>query len=181
MNWEELVEEATHHPKKGFDVREREGMDVVVFRPTEGTAWDWIWNFFVAPFGGIHSGFAWMYVGIVNRVLRVLEIRERRRGERWPVIFTGFSRGGALAEMCAVDSVFEPWKPKAVSFAAPRWTVKRIEAPQVERIQCGGDVVCRVPPWPYRDVGKVVRLRWKWIPSFRAHGYSVYREAVYGA
>ena len=178
----DVMEEALNPPNRGFDVRERGGTDVVVFRPTEGTVWSWMWNLFVAPFQGIHLGFGGMYVGMVNRVLKVLEIRERRRGARWPVVFTGFSRGGALAEMCATDPLFSPWKPRAVSVAAPRWSLRRFPQAPVVRIEVEGDWVCSLPPWPYQKVGEVRKYKAKkWRFPWNLHRYSVYREAVYGS
>lgn len=170
---------ATHPPKNGFDVIECERYRVVVFPPTEGTAWSWMWNLFIAPFNGVHLGLSLYYLSVVDRVLKVIELRERRKGARKPLLFTGFSRGGALAEMCTVDPLFEPWSPECISFSAPRWGMKQYRDVQITRIQVGGDIVTQLPPWPYQDCVKPLRLRWKCVPRFSAHRYSVYREAVW--
>lgn len=169
---------ATDPPKNGFDVVDWKNKRIVVFPPTEGTVWSWMWNFLIAPFGGIHLGFSLFYISLTGRIVRVLELREKRTGERKPVIFTGFSRGGALAEICAVDPLFEPWYPKCVSFAAPKWGFKQHKDATITRIQVGGDIVTRLPPWPYRDCVNPTRLRWSFLPSFSEHRYKAYREAV---
>lgn len=143
----------------------------IAFPPTQGNFFSWIVNLLAYSMLGIHFGFYAAYFLAVKRVKDTairLGVKE--------IHFTGFSRGGAMAEIGACDAYFNEFNTKATSFAAPKWSL-RPKFGKITRYEVGGDIVPQLPPF-YWSPRVRVRIQWRTIPSFTAHSPAVYREAL---
>lgn len=142
----------------------------VAFRYSS-TGIDWLTDFFAWPINGIHSGFAASYFSLIKSLVE--DIKDCDPEE---IVFTGFSKGGALAQIANEDQIFT-CPTEAIVFGAPKSMVKKGTG-RSTRYEVGGDIVPRMPPLWYTHVGARVRLDWKIIPRFSAHKPSVYRAAL---
>lgn len=93
-------------------VKTRDGWTIIAIRGSDSLD-DWISNFRFSPDDGIHDGFQAGTDELLDRVVQ--EVIKTRRPEANPVILTGHSRGGALAEILAVNLGLP-----CVTFGAPR-------------------------------------------------------------
>lgn len=151
-------------PKTGAFARitEDDGFIHVAFRGTDEIK-DWLINLGAIPawrYGGawVHRGFKNAHASIWSRVRTELE----RRGGEKPLLVTGHSLGGALAELSCLFLRDYPQPVSLVTFGKPNVFAK----PRAARLQylrdqisvvAGSDAVARVPAIGYGpDLGQTM-------------------------
>lgn len=173
LSWARDVE-PFHCPEEevwGFTARVDDTF-LVAFAATK-TRGNWFTNFTfpkkVVPYLGtnprirVHRGWLAAYKTSVRAIVLG---RAQRSGCRKMVV-TGFSMGGALAVLSAVDLQYNLGVEVAsVTFGAPRVGNRRFRdsfnrrVPDSIRVINGGDIVTRVPPWilGFRHTGTADRF-----------------------
>ena len=117
----------------------------------------------------VHAGFMGLYedvreylYGKVNEYMeRWAERCEKDSGTpEHKIIVTGYSQGAALATIAHEDLWFHGFDVCSIVFASPRVFIgapaKRFK--NLHRLYVMGDIVTRVPFWPYSHVGKRYKL-----------------------
>jgi hypothetical protein len=141
----------------------------------------------------VHKGFATKFLSVRDEIYSILELNNYDR-----LILSGFSQGGALAQMLHYDIVRRTGKePYATyTFASPRVMSTSITGKtkyvndyfscNLRRFVLGNDGVTRMPPiWMgFRhigtkvQIGKKPRFFQKILPRFRDHNPKKYRKAL---
>ncbi len=125
--------------------------------------WDWIQNLDLRQAEvenwSLSNG---VLVAAKNVLAMVNEYRsENHRSYTKPIVFTGHSKGGAVAIACGVLSEMRHNKVERVTaFAAPRISTRRIIYPfPVDRFEAKGDPIPKLPIWlPWRRWRKDSRV-----------------------
>lgn len=141
----------------------------------------------------VHAGFMGLYedvreylYGEVNEYMeRWAERCEKDSGiPEHKIIVTGYSQGAALATIAHEDLWFHGFDVCSIVFASPRVFIgapaKRFK--NLHRLYVMGDVVTRVPFWPYRHVGKQYKLggrcMWPRVSKHTPESYMVELESI---
>jgi DNA/RNA endonuclease G (NUC1)/pimeloyl-ACP methyl ester carboxylesterase len=137
---------------------------LVAFRGTSSPG-DWLANldvlFTSRPYGKVHRGFFRALEDVQDRVMRALSDLGKSR-----VIVTGHSLGGALATVFAAEAPDDLPISWVYTFGQPRVGIGSDFTSAVNgrygnrfvRFVNNNDVVPRVPPLPYRHVGRLVQF-----------------------
>jgi hypothetical protein len=96
--------------------------------------------------------------GFLNAAKNVMAILDEYRANKpqsyvKPLVFTGHSKGGAVAIVCGMLSVMRHNTVERVTtFAAPRITMQKINLPfGCDQVEAKGDPVTKLPTWtPWR-------------------------------
>jgi hypothetical protein len=135
-------------------LQETDAATIVAIAGTDESS-DWWWNLDRRghQWGAweIHRGF-YLAAAAVNDFIGA-ELANR------PLILTGHSRGGAIAQLLPVICQYTPDIQQIVTFGAPRWKRRGGEYPwRLTRVEHPLDPVCCVPGVFYRSVGEVKYL-----------------------
>lgn len=157
-----------------------EEIDGVLYIAFQGSVsrLDWLQNFsfWKKPYKRMwkiwfaHAGFVKKWRAVENDILEKVKDVDK-------IIVTGFSQGGAVAQLCheSIRFHYPDIDCSCVAFGAPRvfsviglWDIrKRLDG--IQLIERHHDIVCKVPPvWMlYRKAVKPVRIDKWWPLSFR--------------
>lgn len=160
-----VLNEKTHTAVNVF-IKERKLF--VAARETTGTWQDWAFNFLFFKAFGYHLGFLVKAKSVYLQTLR--EIGKVNKDDYDTIVFTGYSQGGAIANI-----FFERFMRKKIidkpidgyTFAAPRvfsiWKAltlrKRLK--KIKRYFVNWDLVPRVPPFMFgfMHTGTAIKLK----------------------
>lgn len=138
---------------------------IVVYRGTEAVG-DWLTNLSVfsqgTTYGNIHRGFLYEFRNSRQKVDSLLGLAN---ADSKKIFLAGHSLGGALATVASMEwfgihpiaAVYTFGQP-AVGFTALRSSVEVRYPDRFHRFVNEGDIVPRVPPWPYRHAGRLHHL-----------------------
>jgi len=162
--------------KAAFKIKKEEDILFIAFRYTTESWIDWLWDFFACKTSNIHSGFLASYLSLYLPLRRAI----KEQGQFDHIMFVGFSKGGAIAQIAANEL---PYSTQAIGFATPRWAGKKylVNYPvNTIRVEMGEDIVPRIPfKWMgYYPVGILLQITPKAFPKFSVHKPSAYREAL---
>lgn len=146
----------------------RPGRFVIAFRGTD-TASEWLWNVMVVPERWrlfdveVHGGFFAHFIGLWDKLTATATYKRHRDQSDDQVIYTGHSRGGAIAQLAGLYT-----KPDLVcTFGSPRVGGRSFRAVCERsgirhwRIVNTLDVITRLPlPIWYRHYGLKYRASW---------------------
>lgn len=158
-----------------FKVKKENGTLYIAFQYTNDSIISWLWDLFVCRWKGVHAGFMASYLSVYLPLRR-----EIKKNEPYNLIhFTGFSKGGALAQIANSNKYLHD--TIATSYAAPMWHGKDFRPMGLNILyEYGGDIVCSLPPkiFGYKKTCTPIRLEWKDSLSFTAHSPGAYRDAI---
>lgn len=142
---------------------------------------DWLFNFLFIPIFGIHGGFLFQFLRLrksMKTLIKSLNISK--------IIIVGYSQGAGVGLIASLYLAINRYDVKGYGYAGPRvfgwiwWIISKIISLNWTRIQYGGDVVTKLPPFIFGFVhlGNKIHMNKKFWPKFKDHFPSAYENAL---
>lgn len=116
---------------------------------------------------------SWVHTGWLNAYKRVRSwVQQTVKEAKCPVVFSGHSLGGAIAQIACLDMGFGP----AITTGSPRPFFGKAPKIDVIRFETEDDPVCKLPPG-YKGAGQEIILKVK-TRGWSSHFPQAYKGAV---